>query len=68
MDEPRITREELKRKFDANEDLVILDVRGQGDYDASKVKIKNAVRIPLSELEKRAGELDPAKEVVAYCT
>lgn len=68
MKAPRITREELKRKLDAGAEVVLLDVRNLADYAASQVKIINAVRIPLDELEKRAGELDPDKEVAAYCT
>lgn len=68
MKAPRITGKELKRRLDAGEDVVLLDVRSPADYAASRVKIINAVRIPLDELEKRAGELDPDKEVAAYCT
>ncbi|MBI5453599.1 MAG: hypothetical protein HY956_03125 [Deltaproteobacteria bacterium] len=68
MDAPRITKEEFKRKIDAREYLTILDVRNPFDYAASDKKIPGAVRIPLKELESRVGELDKAKEVVAYCT
>ncbi len=68
MDAPRITKEEFKRKIEAMEDLTILDVRNTFDYAASDKKIPGAVRIPLKELESRVGELDKAKEVVAYCT
>lgn len=68
MDAPRMTKEEFKRKIDAREDLTILDVRNPFDYAASSKKIPGAVRIPLKELESRIGELDKAKEAVAYCT
>ena len=68
MKAPRITKEELKKKLDANEDVILLDVRNPADYAMSHVRIADAVRIPLEELEKRAGELDRNKEVVAYCT
>ena len=68
MAAPRITKEEVKRKLDTNEDFVLLDVRNPVDYGKSTVKIIRAVRIPVDELDKRYSELDPAKEVVAYCT
>lgn len=68
MAAPRITKEEVKRKLDMKEDFVLLDVRNQTDYEKSTVRIPGAVRIPAEELEKRLSELDPSKEVVAYCT
>lgn len=68
MTAPRITREEVKRKLDTKEDFVLLDVRNPVDYGKSAVKIPGAVRIPVDELEGRFAELDPSREVVAYCT
>lgn len=65
---PRVTIEDLKRKIDGKEDIIILDVRNPTDYAASPVKILGAVRIPLDTLEQRLNELDPNKEVIAYCT
>lgn len=65
---PRITKEEVKRKLDMKEDFLLLDVRNPVDYGTSGIKIAGALRIPVDELEKRLGELDPKKEVVAYCT
>lgn len=65
---PRITKEELKKKMDAKEDFILLDVRNPMDYGSSNVKIPGSRRIPLDELEQRFNELDRAKEVVAYCT
>ncbi|MBI5809592.1 MAG: hypothetical protein HZB21_00130 [Deltaproteobacteria bacterium] len=68
MNAPGITKEELKRKLDNEEDITILDVRNGVDYGNSGVKVAGALRMPLEELEARAGELDPGKEAVAYCT
>ncbi|MBI5885906.1 MAG: hypothetical protein HZB85_04905 [Deltaproteobacteria bacterium] len=68
MKAQRITREELRARLEKGEALTILDVRNPFDYQNSGVKLPGAVRIPLDELEARAGELDPAREVVAYCT
>jgi len=65
---PRITQDEFRRRLDAGEDIQVLDVRNPVDYAASSESIPGAVRIPVDELEARCGELDPAREVVAYCT
>ncbi|MFQ5736886.1 MAG: rhodanese-like domain-containing protein [Thermodesulfobacteriota bacterium] len=65
---PRMTQEEFKGRFDAGEDIVVLDVRNPSDYAASGERIPGAIRIPVEELEARTGELDPDREVVAYCT
>lgn len=65
---PRITKEELKKKLDMKEDFVLLDVRNPVDYGKSDIKITGSVRIPLDDLETRFSELDPKREVVAYCT
>lgn len=68
MNAPRITKEEFKKKLDNKADITILDVRNPHDYAESNIKIPGAVRIPLAELPDRVKELDPAKEVIAYCT
>ncbi|HLC18846.1 MAG TPA: rhodanese-like domain-containing protein [Thermodesulfobacteriota bacterium] len=68
MKAPRITKEELKAKLERGEDITLIDVRNDKDYAESDVRLPGAVRVPLGELEARAGEFDPEREVVAYCT
>ncbi len=68
MEAPRISKDDLKRKMDSKEDLILLDVRNPTDYGNSNVKIPSSIRIPLAELEVRIKELDKSKEAVAYCT
>jgi len=48
-------------------DLIVLDVRTQGEYDS--YHICNAILIPHTELEARISELDPYKdtEIIVYC-
>ena len=62
----RITVDELKSKFDRNEQLVIIDVRG-GDYDTSQTRIKGAIRIAPGEIEARLKDIPRDKEVITYC-
>lgn len=64
----RITVDELKSRLDRGAKIVILDVRSRSSYGSSDVMIKGAVRIPPDELNDRAGELPPGREVVTYCT
>ncbi len=64
----RIDCSQLKDLISAGVGITILDVRNTIDFAKSEFKIKGAVRIPINELEVRSGELDPLKEVIAYCT
>jgi NADPH-dependent 2,4-dienoyl-CoA reductase/sulfur reductase-like enzyme/rhodanese-related sulfurtransferase len=57
----------LKGKLENNDDFVLLDVRTGGEIASCRLDSPGCVRIPLSELRKRAGELPPGKPVVAYC-
>jgi rhodanese-related sulfurtransferase len=47
--------------------IVLLDVRTKEEYNAGH--LSQAVLIPLQELERRIGELEPLKErnIIAYC-
>jgi sulfur-carrier protein adenylyltransferase/sulfurtransferase len=61
---PEITVEELKRRLDAKEDFVLVDVREAHEYQICNL---NGQLIPLGELPRRVSELDPAKEMVVHC-
>jgi len=56
--------EELKRRLDAGEDLFVLDVREPHEYQICNIK---GHLIPLGDLPKRVGELDPSRNIVAHC-
>ncbi len=45
--------------------VTILDVRPPDEFGLGH--LPSAVNIPLAELEARLAELDPAREIVAYC-
>jgi sulfur-carrier protein adenylyltransferase/sulfurtransferase len=61
---PEIQVEELKRRLDAGEDLVVLDVREPHEYQICNI---NGHLIPLGELPRRVHELDSSREIVAHC-
>ncbi len=59
-----ISVEELKKKLDRKEDIFILDVREPHEYQICNL---NGHLIPLGDLQKRVGELDSSREIVAHC-
>ncbi len=58
----------------SNKDLVLLDVRTREEYNGEDRgrygHLKDAINIPIGELERRIGELDAYKnrEIVVYCS
>ncbi len=63
----RITPEELKRKLDAGEDIVVIDVRHSIDFEADPAIIPGAVRIPFEQMEGRT-DVPADREIVVYCS
>ena len=64
---PRVSVEELKRRMDEGEEMVVVDVR-RGSWHRSDVKIKGAVRMELEDVLRGDGQLSPDVPVVTYCT
>ena len=63
---PRMTKEELKAKFD-NPDVVIVDVRAGKDWKGSEFKIKGAVRENPAKFSSWAEKYPKDKTLVFYC-
>jgi len=61
---PEIKAEELKQRLDAGEDLFLLDVRSENEYETSNI---GGHLIPLPELAERVHELDSKRKIVAVC-
>ena len=64
----RITPDELKRKIDAGEEVVIVDLRHSLDFEADPETIPGAFRMDARELQAQNGRLPRDREVVLYCT
>jgi adenylyltransferase/sulfurtransferase len=64
MGVPEIRVEELKKRLDAGEDLFLLDVRDEFEYEISNI---GGQLIPLAELSKRVNELDTHQKIVTVC-
>lgn len=60
-----ITSAELKARLDARTGPDLLDVREVWEHELCS--LPGARLIPLPELERRAGEIAPDREVVVYC-
>lgn len=68
--QPMLAVDELKRRLDAGEKLLLLDVRSAADFAGEKGHIAGALNIPLEELAARQGELesDRGRAVLLVCT
>ena len=60
-----VTREELARRLQDGDPLVVLDVRPVAEHVAGH--LPGAVSIPIDELRRRLAELPADREIVAYC-
>jgi rhodanese-related sulfurtransferase len=66
QDVKRMTIEELKGRL-GNPDLVIVDVRRDGDWKSSNVKIKGAVREDQDKVDAWMNKYPKDKTLVFYC-
>jgi membrane protein DedA with SNARE-associated domain len=64
----RITPEELKRRLDAGEDVVVVDLRGSLDFEIDPQRLPGALRLSAETLQNGPLEIPPGSEVVLYCT
>jgi rhodanese-related sulfurtransferase len=60
-----VTRQELARRIQEGDDLVVLDVRPAAEHAAGH--LPGAVSVPVAELRRRLAELTGDREIVAYC-
>lgn len=64
----RITPEELRKRIDGGEKVIVVDLRHDLDFLPDPRILPNAIRIPPEDLEERFTEILPDREVVLYCT
>ncbi len=63
----KVTKEELKKQL-GSADVTVIDVRSQMAYNASKIKIKGAVRENPAMFGQWAHKYPKDKTLVFYCT
>jgi membrane protein DedA with SNARE-associated domain/rhodanese-related sulfurtransferase len=64
----RITPEELKSKMDANEKLLIFDIRNRLDRNTDPVRIPGAFHILPEHIDFQPEDIARYNEIVLYCT
>ena len=64
----RITPEELHRRLQAGEDVLIVDLRHALEVDADPVVIPGAVRFSAADLDERRQAIPRDREVILYCS
>ncbi len=64
----RITVEEVRRKQEAGEELVILDLRSSAELNLDPSVILGARHVAADEIEKDAEAIPRDREVVVYCS
>jgi len=60
-----ITATELKQRLDGGQDVQIIDVREQKEFDYAR--IPNSTLIPLGQVLNRMAEIDPTRDTVIHC-
>ncbi len=63
----RITPEELKRKLDAGEAVIVLDMRHPLEFAAEPHTIPGALYLPLEDLDKGHEKIPRDRDVILYC-
>ena len=68
-DLPSINVNELQAKIQSDTNLVLLDVRTEGEFNGPLGRLDGAMLLPLGELETRMAELEQykEKEIIVYC-
>ncbi|HKW15138.1 MAG TPA: TOMM precursor leader peptide-binding protein [Candidatus Krumholzibacteria bacterium] len=61
---PEMNVKELKRRLDAGDNLVLVDVREPHEHSAGNI---GGTLIPMGEIPARMDELDANAEIVVYC-
>ena len=67
-DNLRITVDEVRKRMEAGEDFVLIDTRNPQAWSQSDVKLPEAIRLPLDNLDENLSKIPKDKPVVAYCT
>lgn len=64
---PEVDVEEVKRALDAKEDVIVLDVRNQSEYERGR--IAKSINLPLFDVTSDVEKVipDKGKKVYVYC-
>jgi membrane protein DedA with SNARE-associated domain len=64
----RIEPDELKRRLDAGEDIVVVDLRHALEAESAPLTIPGAIRVVAEEIENDHARIPRDREIVLFCT
>ncbi len=64
---PQVSVDEVKKMIDAKEDLILLDVRTEGEV--SRGKLENSINIPIDQIPAKVEGImaDKNAMIIVYC-
>jgi NADPH-dependent 2,4-dienoyl-CoA reductase/sulfur reductase-like enzyme/rhodanese-related sulfurtransferase len=62
-----VTSAEVRKKMDAGEKFVLLDVRNPDEFEKARIECHQGILIPLPELRKNLAKLPKDAEIVVLC-
>ncbi|HMD34749.1 MAG TPA: hypothetical protein VKH42_07270 [Vicinamibacterales bacterium] len=68
MEPQRISVEEVKRRLDGGEAIVVLDSRADDAWRKAEAQIPQSMRVPPDDVESHLSEIPKRGLVVPYCT
>src|SRR5262249_30517295 len=64
----RISVAELRRKQEAGENMVILDMRSKAALEEDPTLIPDAIHLSIEDIEKRREEFPRDRDIIVYCS
>ena len=68
MESVRISREDVKRRMDAGEQIVFLDTRSDDAWRKADAQIPGSRRVPPDAVEQHFDAIPRDRLIVPYCT
>ena len=68
MEPNRISKEDVKRRLDSGEHIVLLDTRSVDAWGKADAQIPGSIRVPPDAVEQHLDEIPREGLIVTYCT
>ena len=64
----KITVDELRKRFERDEDIFFVDTRNPTAWAEAETKLPGAIRVPADQVEQHLADIPRDRTVVTYCT
>lgn len=64
----RVTPEEVKKRLDAGEALLILDMRDRLEFEAEPYTLPGAFHLPIEKIDENHYKIPRDRDIILYCT